>query len=73
MNTLKTNREDLIHRLEEYGYTVYKTKYARDGIVVENPRRITEIEEFKQGFFTIQDESSMLVGQIANPKNKAIY
>ncbi len=51
MNTLKTNREDLIHRLEEYGYTVYKTKYARDGIVVENPRRITEIEEFKQGFF----------------------
>ena len=71
VNTLKTNREDLIHRLGEYGYTVYKTKYARDGIVVENPRRITEIEEFKQGFFTIQDESSMLVGQIANPKKQS--
>lgn len=71
VNTLKTNRKDLIHRLENYGYIAYETKYAREGIVVENPRRITEIEEFKQGLFIIQDESSMLVGQISNPKKQS--
>ena len=53
--------------MESYGYVVHETEYARDGIIVENPTRITEIEEYKQGLFIIQDESSMLVAQVANP------
>lgn len=68
VNNLKTNREQLINSLSDYGYRVYKTKYAKDGIIIDNPVRITEVEEFKLGHFIIQDESSMLVSQIANPK-----
>ncbi|QQY80786.1 NusB antitermination factor [Keratinibaculum paraultunense] len=71
VNTLKINRNELLNRLKNYGYIVYETKYAKDGIVIENPTRITETEEFKQGFFIIQDESSMLVAQIANPKKQS--
>ncbi len=72
VNRLKTNRDELMENLSHYGYIVYKTKYARDGIIVDNPARITEIEEFKFGYFTIQDESSMLVSQIANPKEGSL-
>lgn len=72
VNRLKTNREELSDKLSSYGYIVYNTRYAKDGIIVENPIRITEREEFQQGCFTIQDESSMLVGQIANPKEGSL-
>ena len=72
VNTLKTDRDILIKALSERGYIVSKTKYAKDGIVVDNPVRITEIQEFKEGHFIIQDESSMLVGQVANPKEYSV-
>ncbi len=72
VNRLKTSREQLIDSLSDYGYMVYKTKYAKDGIIVDNPIRITEVKEFKLGHFTIQDESSMLVSQIANPKEDSL-
>lgn len=71
VNTLKANREELMEALSKHGYTVYEAKYARDGLVIENPVRITETEEFKNGYFIIQDESSMLVAQVANPKENS--
>lgn len=72
VNTTKITREKLIENLSDYGYIVEKTKYAKDGIIIENPYRITDREEFKQGQFTIQDESSMLVGQITNPRENSL-
>lgn len=72
VNTLKTTREELLILLEAKDYNVLKTKYANDGLIITNPFRITENEEFKKGFFTIQDESSMLVGQITNPKKGSL-
>ena len=50
VNTIKITREELIERLSSYGYITYKTLYAKDGIIVDNPIRITEIEEFKLDF-----------------------
>lgn len=67
-NTLKTSREDLIKKLEIKDFIVSNTIYANDGILIKNPSRITDIEEYKKGLFTIQDESSMLVAQIMDPK-----
>jgi 16S rRNA (cytosine967-C5)-methyltransferase len=71
VNTLTTTRDELVERLSQYGYIVHKTNYASDGIIIDNPTRITELDEFNQGYFTIQDESSMLVAQIANPKENS--
>ncbi len=68
VNTLKITRDELFNRLNNLGLSVIKTRLASDGLVIENPVRITETEEFKMGYFQIQDESSMLVAQIMNPQ-----
>lgn len=72
VNTLKTTKENLVYRLEHLDYHVLEAKYAKDGLIITNPFRITETEEFKKGYFTIQDESSILVGQITNPKEGSL-
>lgn len=72
VNRLKINQKELINRLIEYGYNVRPGNYAKDCIIVENPYRITELKEFKEGYFTIQDESSILVGQVLDPKKDSL-
>lgn len=72
VNTLKINGEELVKRLQNKGLEVEKTKYADDGLIIKNPVNITELEEFKKGYFQIQDESSMLVAQIMNPKKGSL-
>lgn len=72
VNTLKTDRYELKSKLEKYGFIVRDGKYCDDILIVENPIRITETEEYKMGFFIIQDESSCLVGHIVNPKENSV-
>lgn len=72
VNTLKIDREELLLRFESYGIKCDKTKYADDGIKIDNPNNITNLEEFKKGMFIIQDESSMLVAQAINPKSDEV-
>lgn len=67
VNTLKSNKDELRKLLIDKGYHVKDGRYANDCLIIENPSRITELNEFKNGLFTIQDESSMLVAQILNP------
>lgn len=67
VNTLKISRDELLTRLNNLGLLTTKTSLAKDGIIIQNPIRITETEEFKKGYFQIQDESSMLVAQIMDP------
>ena len=67
-NTLKISRDELLNMLSNYGFNAYETKYAKDGIVIENPRQITFLDEYKKGYFIIQDESSMLVSQVIDAR-----
>lgn len=68
VNNLKTNKENLKTSLEKNNLIVREGKYSKDSLIVENPTRITDLEEFKLGHFFIQDESSSLVGQLMNPE-----
>lgn len=68
VNTLKISKQDLMNKLQNKGFSVSEGKYADDCIIVDNPVRITDTDEFKDGLFQIQDESSMLVAQIMDPK-----
>ncbi|SDZ01649.1 NusB antitermination factor [Proteiniborus ethanoligenes] len=68
VNTLKISNKELMDKLINKGFNVSEGKYAKDCIIIDNPIRITETEEFKSGLFQIQDESSMLVAQILSPK-----
>ncbi|MDR7856388.1 16S rRNA (cytosine(967)-C(5))-methyltransferase RsmB [Tissierella sp.] len=67
VNTLKINKDELRERLMKKNLIIEESIYAKDSLIIDNPNRITELEEFKLGYFFIQDESSTLVGQVMDP------
>jgi len=71
VNTLKIQRDELIKLFEEKGIKSYKCKYADKGLIIENPFEIDNTDEYKNGLFSVQSESSMLAGQILNPKENS--
>jgi len=71
VNTLKIQRDELIKLFEEKGIKSYKCKYADKGLIIENPFEIDKTDEYKNGLFSVQSESSMLAGQILNPKENS--
>lgn len=72
VNSLKTNRDELRKKLEKKCLICAEGVLSKDALVIENPHNIIELEEFKDGLFTIQDESSMLVGQVLNPREGSL-
>ncbi|MBU5437762.1 16S rRNA (cytosine(967)-C(5))-methyltransferase RsmB [Tissierella sp. MSJ-40] len=72
VNTIKTTKDILKKTLMSRDYVVRDGLYAKDCLIIDNPYRITDLEEFKLGHFIIQDESSMLVGQIMNPREESL-
>lgn len=68
VNTLKTSKEELVSKLINKGIKLREGFYAKDCIIIDEANNITELQEFKDGLFTIQDESSMLVAQIMGPE-----
>lgn len=67
VNTLKITRDRLIEIFEQKGIKARKCRFADKGIILENPLEIDKAEEYKNGLFSVQSESSTLAGQILNP------
>ncbi len=72
VNTLKTNRDELIKELEKLDIKAYKVSQIDEAIRVENLKNIENNELFKKGLFTVQDISSMMVGKVMNPKDNSL-
>lgn len=74
VNTIKTTRNELVEALHKEGIKTRKAhlrwKYVEEAIILENPSSITRLKSFKDGLFQVQDESSMLVSRILEPKEK---
>ncbi|MEF9990907.1 MAG: 16S rRNA (cytosine(967)-C(5))-methyltransferase RsmB [Romboutsia sp.] len=70
-NTLKITRDELIKKLEEMGIKCNKVSTVDEAIKVENLKNIENNKFFKDGLFTIQDISSMIVGKVINPKENS--
>ncbi len=68
VNTLKTSRDELKIKLEKRGLEVDKAAYSQDTLIIRNPFRVSQVKEFLDGEFIIQDESSSLVAQLMDPK-----
>lgn len=64
---LKISREEAIKQLEDLGFTVYPSELSAQGIVIEKGN-ILSTDLFKEGYVTIQDQSSMLVGELIHVK-----
>lgn len=67
-NTLRITRDELIEKLTEEGVICTKGEFVDEAIYINPNKPITAIKAFKQGLFQIQDESSMLVSTIVEPK-----
>ncbi|WP_343343525.1 16S rRNA (cytosine(967)-C(5))-methyltransferase RsmB [Terrisporobacter petrolearius] len=71
-NTLKITRDELIEKLEQQNVKASKVHVVDEAIKVENLKDIENNILYKEGLFTIQDISSMLVGKVMNPKEKSL-
>lgn len=68
VNTLKTGREELQTLLENEGYVIHPAKYVKNALTIDKPSSFTKMEAFAKGLFQVQDESSMMVVQVLDPK-----
>ena len=67
-NTLKISKENLVELLAGEGFEVEDGKYLKDAIIIKNPVAVQKMEAFRKGYFQVQDESSMLVSKVLDPK-----
>ena len=67
-NTTKISKEELTKRLIEQGCVAEDGVYARDAMYLSEYDALEKIPEFNEGLFQVQDESSMLVAELAGLK-----
>lgn len=68
VNPLKTTRDKLMMRFGKKGIQTAATQNSPYGIVLKDRLNIWDSEEFREGFFEVQDEGSQKVTQLVNPK-----
>ena len=71
-NTLKITRDELIKKLEKQNIKAEKVNVVEEAIKVEHLKDIENNNLYKEGLFTVQDVSSMLVGKVMNPKENSL-
>ena len=71
-NTLKITRDELIKKLEKQNIKAEKVNVVEEAIKVEHLKDIENNSLYKEGLFTVQDVSSMLVGKVMNPKENSL-
>ena len=67
-NELLISRDDLAKELEKLGIKTEKGKLAREALRVQGITSIAKLETFQKGYFTVQDESSMLASYVLDPQ-----
>ncbi|NTV79436.1 MAG: 16S rRNA (cytosine(967)-C(5))-methyltransferase RsmB, partial [Clostridiales bacterium] len=58
-------RQELIGKMENSGIVVTQSPYLDYAYRISNLEGLTKVPGFLEGFFTVQDVSSMLIGEIA--------
>jgi 16S rRNA (cytosine967-C5)-methyltransferase len=67
-NTLRITREALLERLSGEGVTCSQTEWSPDGIRLNQSGAINKLPSFRDGLFTVQDESSQLAPLFLGPQ-----
>ncbi|MFD0587915.1 16S rRNA (cytosine(967)-C(5))-methyltransferase RsmB [Paenibacillus sp. GCM10027627] len=68
VNALSSDRESLMVQLREEGMSAEPSAIASAGIVVSGGGNLADTAGFRTGLYSLQDESSMLVAEVASPK-----
>lgn len=64
VNTLKTTKEELIVALREKDITVLEDTIIPECLVITDYGGLEQLTEFRDGLFTVQDQSSQLVAHV---------
>lgn len=67
VNSLKTNQQEMIQKLEERKIS-YQEGEVEGFIHLKNIKNVANLDLFKQGYFTIQDEGAGRIALILDPK-----
>ena len=70
-NTVRITRDELSERLMSQGITVRKSNLLPEALEIADYDYLEKIPEFNEGFFFVQDLSSMLVSHIAAAKSNS--
>lgn len=68
VNTLKTGKEDLARRLTDKNFEVKESQISDSALLIIKGNGILEDQLYKNGLFSVQDESSMKTVEILNPQ-----
>ncbi|MHA6484591.1 16S rRNA (cytosine(967)-C(5))-methyltransferase RsmB [Paenibacillus sp. strain BS8-2] len=68
VNPLQGNRAELLEQLHEVGLRAEPSALAPAGIVIEAGGNLADMDGFRTGRWSLQDESSMLVAEVVQPK-----
>jgi len=67
-NTLKISRDELIRRLAGEGVRAFPGRYLPESIILEGIVSLGSLASYREGLFQVQDEGSMLVTHVLNPR-----
>lgn len=69
VNTLKTTKDQLITKLSDLGIEFNHSRVCDDGLILMNKTPISRVQHLlDEGLCTIQDQSSIKVGETVDPK-----
>lgn len=68
VNTIKSNRNDVLAKLEEQGFKAKITPYSPYGIKLTDRAALLKNSLFLDGIIEVQDEASQLAGLLLDPK-----
>lgn len=67
-NTLKMSREELMERLASEGVQCEATRFSPLGVRIITAGSVARLQSFRDGLFTVQDESSQLAVMFLSPE-----
>ncbi len=67
LNSLKVTEDEFKSKIEAEGMTVRKGEFLEEAYYLKGVREIQNSPSFKNGEWTVQDESAMLVAHIVDP------
>lgn len=68
INNLKITKDKLRERLENQGFIIKEGLISKNALRVINPSKLVNTLEFKEGYFTIQQEASMKAVEVLDPR-----
>lgn len=68
VNSLRSTREQALQQLTSLDYAAELSAVAPAGIVVSRGGNLADTDGFREGLWTVQDESSMLVAEVVGPQ-----